>query len=85
MVVSIFLVIPSDPVAQVFYFIWCVVVAQMIRVWSMEPQHPGFRNPARLMRAITLPVGALHISTDSTGLSYIVLLPLGMYVALHHS
>lgn len=41
----------------------CVVVAQMLRVWTIEPQHPGFRNRACLMRAFTLPVGMLHIST----------------------
>lgn len=46
-----------------FFIIWCVVVAQMLRVRTLEPQHPGFRNQACLMRAFTLPVGVLHIST----------------------
>lgn len=32
-------------------------------VWTIAPQHPGFRNRACLMRAFTLPVGVLHIST----------------------
>lgn len=65
MEVSIFLVIATESVAQgsVFFFIWCVVVAQMLRVRTLEPQHPGFRNQACLMRAFTLPVGVLHIST----------------------
>lgn len=66
MEVSIFLVIATESVAQgsgFFFIIWCVVVAQMLRVRTLEPQHPGFRNQACLMRAFTLPVGVLHIST----------------------
>lgn len=64
--------IASDPVAQFYACAYvracacvcvCVVVTQMLGVWSMEPQHPGFRNPAWLTRAFTLPVDRLRSST----------------------
>lgn len=53
--------IASDPVAQLCVCV--VVVTQMPGVWSIEPQDPGFRNPAWLMRVFTLSADGLRSST----------------------